>query len=319
MYYSAWFADTIGLPVTTGLPIVGTFNDGSSKHCGQSGTGGGALFVMQLAEFDWSSPLASRMYEVNCMTDYRLDSDSGGTNSPNGWYGHCTSGDNPGAIGRPCGWKSRGIFVRGGNLYLFVERQYSPGTQTIHDATMVVSADKGATWKNPHTVFTGGPSAANGDPPKCDAASSSPSDACTNVGYLDTAHSGAHSSIMWKALPDALYNWATIEYGQDWGGASPSITMPTDIRDGCNPLVYSCFISGYEGTLARVLNSDLPSLDVSKWRYYTCPTLTNGSPCPSSDSSNWTATFGDRTPVLPVWSWSHIYIKEFTSRSSKLT
>jgi hypothetical protein len=116
---------------------------------------------------------------------------------------------------------------------------------------------------------------------------------------------------MWKALPNALYNWGTIEYGQDWGSASPTTTMPIEIRDGCNPLVYTCFISGYEGTLARVLNSDLPSLDVSKWRYYTCPSLTNGSACPSSNSSNWTATFGDRTPVLPIWSWSHVYIKEF--------
>src|ERR1035438_6263911 len=64
MYFSGWFADAHLLPITTGLPIVGTLNDFTSKTCS------GNLMVIQLAAFDWAARNASRIYEVNCMSDY---------------------------------------------------------------------------------------------------------------------------------------------------------------------------------------------------------------------------------------------------------
>jgi hypothetical protein len=296
MYFTAWFADASMLPVTTGLPIVGTVNDGQSRLCASS------LFILQLAEFDWAARNASRLFEVNCMTSYGSDN-----NTPAGWLGHCTSNDNAGPDGKPCGWKSRGIFVRDGKLYLFVERQYGPGAPSSNDATMIMSADGGKTWKNPYTIFSGGSASATGDAPLCGAAGAAGGNPCTDTGYLDTAHSGAHSSIMWKALPPTIYSWASIEYGQD--GATPL----AGIIDGCDPATYTCFYGQPEGSLARVLNTDLPSLDVSKWQYYTCPAITDSYRCPGSASGSWTSTFTDRTPVEPQWSWSTVYLKEFRS------
>ena len=97
MYFAGWFADASMLPVTTGLPLVGTFNDYESKTCA------GNLMVMQLAQFDWTARNSSRMYEVNCMSSFGIT--PGHSGAPAGWKGHCTSGDNFGP--GDCGWKSR--------------------------------------------------------------------------------------------------------------------------------------------------------------------------------------------------------------------
>ena len=64
IYFTGWFANASALPVTTGLPLVGTLNDFTSKTCS------GNLMLVQLAEFDWTAKNASRMYEVNCMAGY---------------------------------------------------------------------------------------------------------------------------------------------------------------------------------------------------------------------------------------------------------
>ena len=273
-YFSGWFADASLLPITNGLPIVGTLNDFTSKTCS------GNLMLIQLAAFDWAARNASRVYEVNCMSGYGTS--PGTTDTPAGWFGHCTNADN-GSLG--CTWKSREPFVRNGMLYLPVERQISAGTQSIHDATMIVSADGGQTWKNPYTVAHGGAASATGDAPRCGAASGTSGSACTDVSYP--------GSIMWTALPLALSTWQVVQYGQD--GATP----PTGITDGCDPATYTCFMGGeQEGTLARVLNTDLPSLDVTKYQYYTCPAITDTYRCPGSASSSWTSTFANRTPVI---------------------
>ena len=77
--------------------------------------------------------------------------------------------------------------------------------------------------------------------------------------------------------------------------------------------------------IARVLNTDLPSLDVTKWQYYTCPAITQSYRCPGGDPANWTSNFADRTQVarlmIPFGSryiaWNGFfgvaYIKEFKS------
>src|SRR5204863_825089 len=132
IFFTGWFADAHLLPVTTGLPVVGTLNDFTSKTCS------GNLMVIQLAEFSWSARNASRIYEVNCMSSYGTN--GADTDAPAGWKGHCTSNDD-GSQG--CTWKSRAPFVRNGLLYLPVERQISSGSTSIHDATLIVSADGG--------------------------------------------------------------------------------------------------------------------------------------------------------------------------------
>ena len=275
-YYTGWFADAQLLPVTTGLPLVGTLNDFSSKNCS------GNLMVVQLAEFSWTARNASRIYEVNCMSSYGTS--GADTDLPAGWKGHCTNNDDG---GQACTWKSRAPFVRGGLLYLPVERQISAGTRSVHDATMIVSGDGGKTWKNPYTVAHSGAASATGDAPKCGSASGSAGNPCTDASYP--------GSIMWQALPFQLSQWEAVQYGQD--GATP----PAGINDGCDPAVYTCFMAGeQEATIARVLNTDLPALDVTKYQYYTCPAITDVYRCPGSNPASWTSNFADRTPVALI-------------------
>ncbi len=301
IYFTGWFADAHLLPVTSGLPVVGTLNDFTSKTCS------GNLMVIQLAAFSWTARNASQIYEINCMSSYGTS--GADIDLPAGWKGHCTSGDD-GSQG--CTWKSRAPFVRNGLLYLPVERQISSGATSIHDATMVVSADGGQTWKNPYTVAHGGAASATGDAPKCGAAAGGAGNACTDPSYP--------GSIMWGSMPLQASQWEVVQYGQD--GATP----PAGINDGCDPAKYTCFLSGeQDASVARVLNTDLPSLDVTKWQYYTCPAITDAYRCPGSDPANWTSNFADRTPVaqliIPFWPkyvlWNGMfgvaYIKEFKS------
>ena len=301
IYFTGWFADAHLLPVTNGLPVVGTLNDFTSKTCS------GNLMVIQLAEFSWSARNASRIYEVNCMSSYGTN--GADTDAPTGWRGHCTNNDDG---GQGCTWKSRAPFVRNGLLYLPVERQISSGTTSIHDATMIVSADGGKTWKNPYTVAHEGPASATGDAPKCGAAAGAAGNPCTDPSYP--------GSIMWPKMSLAASQWEVVQYGQD--GAAP----PAGVNDGCDPALYTCFLPGeQEASVARVLNTDLPSLDVTKWQYYTCPAITQSYRCPGSDPANWTSNFADRTQVarlmIPFGSryiaWNGFfgvaYIKEFKS------
>ena len=288
MWFTGWFADSSLLPIKTGLPLVGTANDFVSKTCG------GNLMVFQLAEFDWAARNASRMYEINCMSGYGTA--PGASDAPAGWKGHCTSNDD-GTQG--CSWKSRGILVRNGILYYFVERQIPAGTPSIHDATLIKSEDGGQTWKNPYTVAHSGTASATGDAPTCGAAASGAGNPCTVASYP--------GSIMWPAMPTTFDQWIPVQYNQD--GAVP----PSGITDGCDPAIYTCFFGVTEGTLARVLNTDLPSLDATKYRYYTCPAISDTYRCPGSNSASWTATFADRTQIIPTDFWAIAYLKEFKS------
>jgi len=301
-YYTAWFADATGLPNTSGLPVIGTANDYTSRTCG------GNILILQLSVFSWTTPNGSKLTEVNCMSSY--GNTPAATNAPAGWHGHCTSGD--AFTDGDCSWKNRTPFVRGGVLYLPVERQIAAGTLSIHDGTMIKSTDGGATWRNPYTVATSGAASATGDAPLCNAAAGGAGNNCTHASYP--------GSIMWPSLPLALSNWVVVQYGQD------GVTPPAGVLDGCDPALYTCFLGGaQEGTIARVLNTDLPSLDVTKYQYYTCPTLTESYRCPGSASSSWTSTFASRTStmrfVAPAagnfFPWNELfgvaYIKEFKS------
>src|SRR5258708_15138910 len=228
-YWTAWMPNASGLPVKSGLPIVGTINDFNfGSVCS------GNIGVLQLDTFSWSSPSASHITKVNCMASYGTS--GGASNAPAGWNGHLTSSDSVGNAGT---WKNRVPFSKGGILYLPVERQISAGGASVHDATFIMSPDSGKHWCNPYTYANraGSPGcdssnwAADGDAPKCDAASSSTP--CTNAAYLDSSH----SSIMWRAMPYTAENWNWVNYGYQDGS-----TAPTGIHDGCDPATYTCFM-----------------------------------------------------------------------------
>jgi hypothetical protein len=263
-YFTGWLANANQLPITTGLPIVGTFNDGSSKTCSNN------MALLQLAEFSWSNRNASRIYEINCMSSY-----SPGSNAPAGWFGHCSNGDEA-TTGNICGWKSRTPFALDGLLYLPVARQIGSGSGSTHDGTMIVSADSGQTWKNPYTVAHAGAAQADGDAPKCGAVDGHAGSTC-----LDASYPG---SIMWPAMTSTSANgmgtdqWYFYQYGQDGN-------LPADVADDCNPATYVCLILG-DGSYARVLRTDMPSLDATKWQYVAS--------LDSRYKPTWTSTFADR-------------------------
>lgn len=285
-FWTAWMPNASQLPVTGGLSIVGTANDAHSVvNCGSSN-----INILQLDTWDWATPTASHLTKINCMSSYGVGAEH---NSPTGWNGALTSGDGE-SLGT---WKSRTPFSKAGCLYLPISRQFSPGGPSVHDATFVMSCDGGQHWCNPYTLFNVGTSPgvcnsskwqADGDAPKCGAASSAV--ACTDTGYLDATH----SSMMWKGFPYGTENWYWVNPGtQD--GATPPAAAP-----GCDFAAYSCFIS-YDGSVARVLLSD-NLLDISKWQYYTCPTITQSFRCDPSSGANWTSTFASRTGTF-YWSW----------------
>jgi hypothetical protein len=303
-YFTGWLANAAGLPVTTGMPIIGTLNDGFSTNCSMN------LGVFQLVAFTWANRNASSISEVNCMTSFGTN---GATNAPAGWFGHCASGDDSTAT--VCGWKSRSPFAKGGLLYLPVARQVGPGTPRAHDATMIVSPDSGAHWCNPYTIANraGSPGCdssnwqANGDAPLCGSVNASGGSNC-----LDAKYPGG---IMWPNMAVSnlgvpLYNWNFYQYGQDGN-------LPTGVGGDCDPATYTCAMLD-DGSVARVLNTDLPLLDVTKWQYVA-----------STDAQynpTWTSVYANRKPVVtfspnsdsdlmrPRGSLSApVYLKEFKS------
>ncbi len=285
-YFTAWLPNAGGLPVTSGLPIVGTMND--------TGFCGGNIGVTQLDTFTWTNNGTTA--HITCVNTMSSFGGSGGSNAPTGWIGHLTSSDSN-SNGT---WKSRTPFSKGGCIYLPIERQISGGTATVHDASFVQSCDSGATWKNPYTLANSGSAQADGDAPKCDAlAFNTP---CLNTAYLD----GTHSSIMWKQIDlDTAYpsstngseNWVWVNFGNQDGQSPPAGAGP---ESGCDPATYTCFmLMPGNGAIGRVPNASI--LDISAWQYYTCPTITQNSPCPGSDDNNWTSTFANRTSVVGVF------------------
>lgn len=278
---SAWLPNASQLPVTGGLPVVGTINDGHFNNACS-----GASFNIAVVQFDtwsWATPNASHITAINCMTSFGTGA---AKDTPVGWNGVLTSAD-----GQTLGtWKSRTPFSRGGIIYLPVERQFSPGDPSVHDATIIQSPDGGKHWCNPYTLFNVGSNPgvcdsskwqATGDAPVCGAASNAVP--CANAGYTDATH----SSIMWKGFPYGTENWYWVNYGYQDGGTAPVTT------DGTDPSTYDYFMS-YDGSLARVAKSDILQ-DISKWQYYTCPSISQSLRCSPGVSGNWTSTFASRT------------------------
>ena len=257
-YYTAWLsnASAVNLPAPTGLPIVGTSNDGINN-----------IRVYQLDTFDWATPASIHATLVNAMTSYGTESD---TNTPSGWWAYCTQvplGSPPTSnSSQNCSWKSREPLARGGCIYLPVIRQETTGVVTDHDHTILKSCDAGKTWANPYTIATAGTPDANGDAPK-------------PLG--DPSYPG---SIMWPAMSGSFYGWSFIQYGQD--GA-----LPSGIAAGCNPAVYACAVLG-DGSLGRAPNASIT--DVSTWTYYSGRIIGNSIP-DGNNPANWTSTFSAKS------------------------
>ncbi|MEO8596822.1 MAG: hypothetical protein ABI759_26115 [Candidatus Solibacter sp.] len=284
-YWTAWMPNASGLPVTNGLPIVGTINDFSAPCTG------GNLAILQLDAFNWSNPNASRSTVVNCMTSFGTS--LGALDSPPGWKSHLTGSSPPDDGLTVGGWKSRAPFSKGGILYLPVERQVGSGAPSAHAATYIMSPDSGKHWCNPYTYFThaGAPGCdssnwkADGDAPLCAAPTSTSS--CTDPGFLDSAH----SSMMWKNFTAETFVW--VNYGNQDGKP-----YPAGIDDGCDPAEYTCFMyMSASGKLARVPNSS-SILDISAWQYYTCPAMTMSYRCGGTDPASWTSDLANATPVM---------------------
>ena len=303
LMFQAWFPEAYRylLPAPSGLPIVGMMNDTAAD-----GNTTGNFMVWQLADFDWDHPLASRMFLINRMAGYGTSTGTGDT--PHGWYGHCTSGDNFNSS--DCSYKAVAPFFKNGKLYLWVFRAQGAGNNDPHDLSLITSEDGGQTWKNPYTYYNAGASRADGDPPRCDAAQAGSAYPCLNAAYNDATH----SSVMWKGYSgdgSLAREWFMIHYGREG-------SYPTDsgVTDGCDPNTYSCFcdVMG-DGACARVANADV--MDPAAWQYYTCPAVTSTYRCPGSASSSWTHTYADRTRVFELlpggWGFEVIYEPTFKS------
>ncbi len=312
-YWSAWLPNASGLPVTTGLPIVGTFNDGHAGSCV------GNIGVLQLDAWSFDAPNASHISVVNCMASYS-EAENSATRL---WQWNNYSSDPNASVGNNS-WKSRAPFSKGGLLYLPVERQIHAGGPSIHDATIIVSPDSGAHWCNPYTLYHIGTNPgtcnsskwqANGDAPICGA--SAPSGACTSVQYTDSTH----SAMMWQQFAAGVggENWAFINPGNQDGTA-----YPAGMTGMFDPATNTCFmLMPGDGAVGCAPNASV--LDISTWKYYSCPTYTQSTRCDPADSANWSSTFANRTPALflsytgiPIGGWvmnpyTLMFVKEFNS------
>jgi len=97
--------------------------------------------------------------------------------------------------------------------------------------------------------------------------------------------------MMWKNFTAETFVW--VNYGNQDGRP-----YPTGINDGCDPAQYTCFmLMSASGKLARVPNAS-SILDISAWRYYTCPAITMNYRCPGTDPASWTSDLATATSVM---------------------
>jgi len=270
--------------------IIGTVNDYSTPNC----LGSCNFGVLKLAAFSWATPSATRIDEVNSMSSFNTGADYFA------WRGKCGSTDTTGNC--TGGWHSRTLLALDGKLYIPVERQYG----YPRDATLIESADGGATWKNPYTVHHSGSASAGGDMPKCGATTNA-TDPCSDASYPD--------SIMWPmTTSDGPFFY---QFGRD--GA-----LPTNVGGDCDPTTWVCVMfsdeaggGGVGAYVGRVSRANLPNLNSSDWTYV--------SALDANYQATWSSSFSARVPVLrlssssndvrrPLGVWSApTYIKEFNS------
>jgi hypothetical protein len=257
-----------------------------------SGTGGNALMI-SLDVLDMATPSNTRTSLVNAFSSYGPGVDF---NTPSGWHGKggsaSTQGDNS--------WKTDPPFaVPGGWVCVPIFRQSQTGF-TGHDLTLTCSPDGGHHWCNPNTYYhrAGGAGCdttnwdANGDAPKCGAASSSV--ACTDSGYNDATH----SSMMWHepapydssaGFTQQLY-FFTFNQGNDG-------TLPF------GNYLYAFGSPGNRGptALMRMANTIGAVLDPAQWTAYS---QTNYSPTNVGSGTSWVSN--PQTAATALWADSSV-------------
>ena len=139
-YFTAWAANSMlsQFPDPTGLPIVGTLNDGTSGACS------GNIEFLQLSKLPdpFTTPTSGNTLITpysNCLSSFGTA--SGATSLPTGWSGQLTGGDghNDGT------WKGMIMAFRNNILLAPVYRQTSAGN-AFGDSTLALSPDAGQTW-----------------------------------------------------------------------------------------------------------------------------------------------------------------------------
>ena len=159
-FYGDTHQPTAWLPVGTFVyngatasgAVVSGMNDGGRNWLADMPSCEGNVFLTKLPGIDYANPSRHREEKFSCLSG-RYDSQWAPAPT-----GTCTAGYNG-----FCDWKSRNPFSVDGKLYLFVYRQEGPGNFFSSDATLIMSADRGATWANPAHV--GVSTNANGDYP----------------------------------------------------------------------------------------------------------------------------------------------------------
>ena len=139
-YFTAWAANSMlsQFPDPSGLPIVGTINDGTTGGCS------GNIELVQLSKLPdpFTTPTSGntliRPY-ANCLSSFGAA--PGAISAPTGWSGQLTGGDghNDGT------WKGTIMAFRNNILLAPVYRQTGAGN-AFGDATLILSPDAGQTW-----------------------------------------------------------------------------------------------------------------------------------------------------------------------------
>ena len=219
--------------------LVSHVNDGGRNWLADSPSCEGNVFLTRITDIDFRKNTAVEE-KLTCLSgryDQAWDPAPPGT---------CTKGNR-----NDCYWKSRSPFSIDGRLYLFIYRQEGPANYYSGDATLIMSADGGATWTNPAHV--GASKRGDGDYP-------------SGPGGPDYP-----AAIMWPQsfpAPNRLGHAMIVQMCQDG-----SIDCPAGPAvQGCDPARYACFWveSGdwRASFLGRVSRANLPHLRASEWEYF---------------------------------------------------
>lgn len=220
--------------------MISTVNDGGRNWLADSPSCDGNVFLTRIPGIDYSNSSGNIEERFSCLSgryDNQWAPAAGGT---------CTAN-----YRNDCFWKSRSPFSVDGKLYLFIYRQEGPAYFFSHDATLIMSADGGATWTNPAHV--GVSTDAHGDYP---------------AGPGDASYP---ASILWPQPYPAAQRMGfamAVQMCQDGRVGCPSGPEVA----GCDPARYVCFwVEGgnwKDSYMARISKANLPHLKASEWQYF---------------------------------------------------
>jgi hypothetical protein len=294
-------------PDSTGLPCIGTPNDGSTTTCS------GYVCLAQLSKLpSWTvTPSTSNTLITSYANSPNL------INSSNGWGTELTSGS--GTLGT---WKGGNAFARGGRIYLPIYRQDSPGS-VWGDSTIFMTADGGANWTDAgryskYTITAAScsgttatltvanalagtekiyvhdvtPAGYNGQFTLTAATGTTVSytvPTCSGVGAgtvfgafgvlfstnwtpSGPANGDYSTSMMFYGSPNQMAWMIPVNFGQDG-------SFPTPLDAACDPATYVCGLAVRRSTIASNANNETTVmwqvrndqiLDATKWKWYTC-------------------------------------------------